>query len=192
MPPSVFPGPITSPPAAAYRTTLRLKRLRARAFGEDDWPLIYKLQTDPRSGPWLRGARPVAAEARSRAIAFAFAENWRRDGYGPHLLILDDTPIGYAGVRRSSLRTADEREALWALHPAVWGQGFATEATRAAINRDAPTQALISWTLPDNHASRRVMEKLGFTYSGPMTWADLPHVVYRRAAHNAAPAANAP
>ncbi|MBX2857004.1 MAG: GNAT family N-acetyltransferase, partial [Rhodobacteraceae bacterium] len=101
MPPFVFADPASPSPSVAPRTTLRLKRLSARAFNEDDWPLILKLQTDPRSGPWLRGARPVAAEARSRAIAFAFAENWRRDGYGPHLLLLDDTPIGYAGVRRS-------------------------------------------------------------------------------------------
>ena len=167
-------------PSLLQRATLRLDRLRARAFSEDDWPLLYKLQTDPRSGPWLRGARPVAAEARSRAIAFAFAENWRRDGYGPHLLLLDDSPVGYAGVRRSSLRADADCEALWALHPTVWGQGFATQAARAAIERDAPHCALISWTLPDNHASRRVMEKLGFAYAGPMTWADLPHVVYRR------------
>ncbi len=39
---------------------------------------------------------------------------------------------------------------------------------------------VISLTLHDNRASRRVMEKLGLRYERDVTHAGLPHVLYRR------------
>ncbi len=38
---------------------------------------------------------------------------------------------------------------------------------------------VVSYTLPHNAASRRVMEKLGFSYEREIVHADLPHVLYR-------------
>ena len=38
---------------------------------------------------------------------------------------------------------------------------------------------LIAFTLPDNLASRRVMEKAGFAYEREILHAGLPHVLYR-------------
>jgi [ribosomal protein S5]-alanine N-acetyltransferase len=39
--------------------------------------------------------------------------------------------------------------------------------------------AVVTYTLPYNAASRRVMEKLGFEYEREVVHADLPHVLYR-------------
>jgi len=39
---------------------------------------------------------------------------------------------------------------------------------------------VVSFTLPDNLTSRRVMEKLGFTFERDTRHAGLPHVLYRR------------
>jgi RimJ/RimL family protein N-acetyltransferase len=41
---------------------------------------------------------------------------------------------------------------------------------------------LIAFTLPNNVASRRVMEKTGFVYERDIVHALLPHVLYRRRA----------
>jgi RimJ/RimL family protein N-acetyltransferase len=38
---------------------------------------------------------------------------------------------------------------------------------------------LVSFTLPDNRASRRVMEKIGFRHDTEVEHAGLPHVLYR-------------
>ena len=38
---------------------------------------------------------------------------------------------------------------------------------------------VVSFTLPSNDASRRVMEKLGFCYEKNCWYAELPHVLYR-------------
>ena len=40
-------------------------------------------------------------------------------------------------------------------------------------------KSVVAFTLPDNTASRRVMEKLGMTYERDIVHADLPHVLYR-------------
>ncbi len=39
---------------------------------------------------------------------------------------------------------------------------------------------LVAFTLPTNLGSRGVMEKAGFRYERDITWANLPHVLYRR------------
>jgi RimJ/RimL family protein N-acetyltransferase len=55
------------------------------------------------------------------------------------------------------------------LHPAYWNQGLVTEAAKAVIIYAMDVLELKRLTychFPDNHASRRVCEKLGFTYEG--------------------------
>lgn len=157
--------------------------LRGRPFRRDDWLLIQALQADPRSGRWLLPPGEAASEGRSRRVAEAFAESWLSDGFGPYLWLRGATPIAYAGLRRSRLRAAHEIEAVWAVLPDHWGHGVATRATRAALAADGPRPgdglSVASWTLEDNAASRRVMEKLGFAFEGAAEWAGLPHVVYR-------------
>lgn len=158
------------------------ERLSGRPFSPADWPLLHALLCDPASARWLTRTRaPDVDEGKARAAAEAFAESWRAAGVGPFLWRLGPTAIGYAGLRRSRLDSAGGWEAIWAIDPAYWGRGFATEAARAALaDFDAgPDEAVWTWTLPDNVASRRVMDKLGFQRSHDAEWAGLPHVVYR-------------
>lgn len=52
---------------------------------------------------------------------------------------------------------------------AYWGRGFATEAAHAVVDfgfREAGLSRIIAVTMPQNKTSRRVLEKLGFTYQG--------------------------
>ncbi len=160
--------------------SLRSARLSGRPFHRDDWRLVHALQCDPAVGRWLRGPHQPPSEERSRRIAGRFAESWATDGVGPYVWRLGVREIGYAGLRRSRLDGAAELEVLWAVSPAHQGRGFATEAARAAIAAGAAGAGLVSWTLPENRASIRVMEKLGLEYACDLIWADLPHVVYRR------------
>lgn len=57
-------------------------------------------------------------------------------------------------------------EVGWRLAQRWWNHGYATEAARAAVGFAFSTLGLaevVSFTIPDNTASRRVMEKLGMT-----------------------------
>lgn len=57
-------------------------------------------------------------------------------------------------------------EIAWRLAAAYWGRGLATEGARAVVQHafsDLGLQELVSFTVPANVRSRRVMEKLGMT-----------------------------
>lgn len=50
------------------------------------------------------------------------------------------------------------------MHPRHWGQGYATEAARAALNHGIATlgiKRIVSLIRPENVASIRVAEKIG-------------------------------
>ena len=49
----------------------------------------------------------------------------------------------------------------------------------AAVDERIAGWTAVSFTLPDNVASRRVMEKLGFRFERDTPYAGLPHVLYR-------------
>ena len=82
----------------------------------------------------------------------------------------------------------------WRLAPAQWGQGYAIEAAQAVVNYGFDVLALkeiVSFTVPANTRSRRVMKGLGMTHAAADDFdhPGLPeghvvgrHVLYRLAA----------
>jgi RimJ/RimL family protein N-acetyltransferase len=78
--------------------------------------------------------------------------------------------IGYAGlaVPRFTAAFTPCVEIGWRLDAAHWGKGFATEAARAVVRVAFEVIGLaeiVSFTVPENLRSRRVMEKLGMTHN---------------------------
>jgi RimJ/RimL family protein N-acetyltransferase len=56
----------------------------------------------------------------------------------------------------------------WRLDPDYWNRGYATEGARAALEfgfGPLGLEEILSYTVPDNIRSRRVMEKIGMTRS---------------------------
>jgi RimJ/RimL family protein N-acetyltransferase len=56
----------------------------------------------------------------------------------------------------------------WRLAAEHWGLGYATEAARAVLTFGFETQGLdeiVSFTTPDNHRSRHVMERIGMGHN---------------------------
>ena len=65
----------------------------------------------------------------------------------------------------------DKFEVDYELDPVCWGRGLATECTQAALRYGFVERSLpriIGPTVPENVASRRVMEKCGLTYQGEL------------------------
>jgi RimJ/RimL family protein N-acetyltransferase len=99
---------------------------------------------------------------------------------------------GFVGLNPApdELPVAPAVEVGWRLAGAHWGQGFAPEAARAAIDFGFGQLALpelVSFTTTVNLNSRRVMEKLGMTHD-PVDdfdhprlpdWPERRHVLYR-------------
>ncbi|MCY4236860.1 MAG: GNAT family N-acetyltransferase, partial [Rhodospirillaceae bacterium] len=65
----------------------------------------------------------------------------------------------------------------------VWGQGYGTEAARAVIDYAfgaIGAKSIVSFTLPDNPGSERVMQKAGMAFEKEMMRLDPPaFLVYR-------------
>ncbi|MBA2293754.1 MAG: GNAT family N-acetyltransferase [Actinobacteria bacterium] len=98
----------------------------------------------------------------------------------------------YLGRHSSPMRIETERllawtatvcrdEIGWAIDPARWGEGLATEAA-AAAPRDTfervRLERVVSFTSLANIASTRVMERLGLERGGTTEWAGSEHVWY--------------
>jgi [ribosomal protein S5]-alanine N-acetyltransferase len=73
-------------------------------------------------------------------------------------------------------------EAGWSISPGRQCLGLATEAAEASMAwgfGEVGLDEVVSFTLTDNAASRRVMEKLGMRYDRDFERHGLPHVLYR-------------
>lgn len=78
----------------------------------------------------------------------------------------DDRPVGMVGIDRSR---ADNAELGYWLGVEHWGRGFATEAARGAIDfffEEFDEEHLHAGARVTNPASRNVLEKCGFQWSG--------------------------
>ena len=90
--------------------------------------------------------------------------------------------VGQGGLQTSFIAGVDEVEVAWAIVPERWGQGLATELARAATEAafgQLGLPEIVAFTLPENVASRRVMEKSGFEFERGIVHAGLPHLLYR-------------
>ena len=73
--------------------------------------------------------------------------------------------IGYCGLVDSGRGPGEDPELAYELLRHVWGQGYATEASRAVLDwaRSSGHERVSATVWDWNTASRRVLEKLGFT-----------------------------
>jgi RimJ/RimL family protein N-acetyltransferase len=133
--------------------------------------------------PRIEDAKTVAALANDRRIAentariphpyrASDAADWigranQRAGEETFLITLaDGTVVGACGL---DLREADIPELGYWLGTEFWGCGYATEAVRALIDHafeDFDYAGLLAGARVTNPASRRVLEKCGFQWTG--------------------------
>jgi RimJ/RimL family protein N-acetyltransferase len=146
-------------------------RLRLRPLLEADIPAHYAVFSDPDVArywsrePWTDIAQ---AEESMKSILAAQADG-SEARFGIELLSTGEL-IGNVGLHHffGSNRRCEIGYALGSGH---WGQGYATEALRAAIRHgfDALDLNRIEADIdPRNAASARVLEKLGFRKEGYM------------------------
>jgi ribosomal-protein-alanine N-acetyltransferase len=164
---------------------LETPRLRGEPIGPEHEAEIAELTLDPRvyRTLWPWAYPPTRADVRAGLVDKR--DHWERYGFG--LWLLRDRATGLM-VGRGGLQYTDAIggfavEAAWAITPERWGEGLATELAAASVSVAFDVlhlHDLIAITLPDNLASRRVMEKAGFSYDGSIEHVGLAHVLYRR------------
>lgn len=141
---------------------LETDRLILRRFTDADASSLVELDSDPEVTRFITGGIPEFDEAMLHAWISQY-EMW--PAYGT-----------FAAVERSSGRFLgwfhlrpkgghdDEPELGYRLRRDAWGKGYATEGSRALIDRaftDLGATRVYAETMAINTASRRVMEKVG-------------------------------
>jgi [ribosomal protein S5]-alanine N-acetyltransferase len=156
--------------------------VRVRPPESRDEANYRRLLFDAAVAPWLRPKplRPFT-EADPPALLVRDLRHWESHGWGPWVVEEDGAFAGRAGLNTTRVAGEQAVEIAWALLGAAHGRGLATEAARAAVAaaRDLGLAEVVSFTLPGNAASRRVMEKAGLRFEREITHGGLPHVLYR-------------
>ena len=141
-----------------------------------------RLLFDPLVARWLRPKplRPFT-EADPHALLVRDLKHWQDNGWGAWTVEDDGAFAGRAGLSSTHVDGVAAVEIAWAILGAAQGRGLATAAALAAVEkaRELGLPEVVSFTLPDNVASRRVMEKAGLESEREITRAGLPHVLYR-------------
>jgi len=174
---------------------IRTERLILRPWQDSDLPLFAAQNADPVVMRFLHGpltreqSDAYAARAMAHLAAYGFAK-WAVEvpGVAPFIGAVGLTHVPFEADFTPAV------EAAWRLNRAHWGQGYATEAARAAIAdgfQRIGLRQIVAITAIDNHASRRVMQRLGMQYASdfdhPLVPPDSPvrrHALYRLASSN--------
>jgi RimJ/RimL family protein N-acetyltransferase len=175
--------------------TIETARLRLREWTDDDVEAWIAMNADPRVAAFF-------SRSFTRELSESLAANMRavlaERGYGwwavevrgvapfAGVICLQEVPF------QAPFTPANEIG--WRLASQHWGNGYATEGARAALDFACTTlgwNEVVAFTAQTNDRSRRVMDRLGMTYD-PSADFDHPrleeghplrrHVLYRIAA----------
>jgi RimJ/RimL family protein N-acetyltransferase len=148
---------------------LRTERLYLRRWRASDRSPFAQLNADPRVVEFFPGA---LSQEESDARVDQIEAHFQQHGFGLWAVEIPGlTPFaGFIGLSIPSFQAPFTPciEVGWRLDAAFWGRGYATEGARAAVDfgfRWQGAEEIVSFTVPHNVRSRRVMEKLGMTHS---------------------------
>ena len=180
----------SNPFALTVHAMIETSRLILRPWRESDFAAFAEQNADPMVMRFLRG---VLTREESDAYARRVQQNLADHGFCKWAVEAPGVApfIGAVGLShvRFEASFTPAVEVAWRLNRRFWGQGYATEAARAAM-QDGFTRVglkeIIAITTLGNHPSQRVMERLGMTrsieFDHPLVAEDNPlrrHILYR-------------
>lgn len=143
-------------------------RLVLRGWRDADRPAFAAMNADPEvmeHFPWT-----LDRSASDRLID-SILGGWPEHGFGLWAVELASERLflGFTGLSRPSFEAhfTPAVEVGWRLARHAWGHGYATEAARAALRfgfEVAGLEEIVSFTVPANVRSRRVMERIRMTH----------------------------
>jgi 3-dehydroquinate dehydratase/shikimate dehydrogenase len=168
--------------------TLETTRLILRPWKDSDFEPFAALCADPRVMQYFPA--PLT-HTESLELAKKIQSKIEKRGWGLWAVTLPNIAdfIGYIGL--NDVDFLPSIEIGWRLAFPYWGKGYATEGALAALHYGFTTlnlDEIISFTVPANTPSRRVMEKIGMSHNSqddflhpklPPGHPLQPHVLYR-------------
>jgi RimJ/RimL family protein N-acetyltransferase len=146
------------------RRIAETERLIIRTHEAADAEPLAKLWCDPAATAYMGGPRDFARVCQSVRDDAALQEQPKFDLWTVIEKASGDV-VGHCGLLTKEIEGRSEIELVYVIAPRQWGRGYATEAGRA-IKCYALTSLdcdrLVALINPENRASARVAEKLGF------------------------------
>lgn len=171
---------------------IETRRLILRGWEPRDREPFARLNSDPRVMEFMPHR---LSPSESDLLVNRIEDHFRRHGFGLYAAELRQGQlfIGYIGlsVPGFKARFTPCVEIGWRISADQWGRGLATEGAKAVVRHAfefLELEDLVSFTVPANVRSTRVMEKIGMTHNPPDDFdhPDLPeghplrrHVLYR-------------
>jgi RimJ/RimL family protein N-acetyltransferase len=157
------------PSEISGQAVLRTHNLILRRWRDADREPFARLNADPRVMEFFPS---TLSREQSDALVDRIETHFRQHGFGLLAAELrsNGSFVGFVGLNLPAFKARFTPcvEAGWRIAPDLWGKGLATEAARAAIDHGFHVLGIgeiVSFTVPANLRSRRVMEKLGMTHS---------------------------
>jgi ribosomal-protein-alanine N-acetyltransferase len=147
---------------AAFTTA----RLLLRPFQPGDTDQAVALFADPEVMKYSASG-PDADRSATEARIARYQQDYERDGFGVWAIV-DRGPgrlVGIAGLRR--LQHGEEVELIYRLRHDKWGQGLASEAVSALIERgftELGLRRIFAFIEPENLASQRAALRVGMAF----------------------------
>ena len=161
-------------------TRLDTPRLLLRPMRPSDTETFFAFGSDPDAMRFTHCHTSVR-DCRRRLAAFEWQR--RKRGYAPWAVIAkaDGQLVGWGGVYVDPFDPVWGPELGYSFHPAAWGKGLATELAHACLGWADAVLSLpevSAFAHPDNVASRRVLDKVGFLPVRAVP--EMNRVLYRR------------
>ncbi len=150
-------------------TPLLTPRLHLRRLTSADGDNLYRLDSDPRVMRYINGGQPHSQQHIQNVMLPGFLRcnaDTAAPGFVAALQRGTGRFLGWFHLRPTTDGTR-ELELGYRLLYEVWGQGLATEGSRTLVQHaftTLDTERIIALALRDNHASIRVMEKVGLRF----------------------------
>lgn len=140
-------------------------RLHLRQFVVDDLDELYRIYSNPEVTKYV-GKGSKSKEETEEAL-LSMLEHWQQNGFGMWAVInkIDNRLIGRCGL--CFMDNTLEVELGYLLNEFYWGQGLATEASLAALKfgfEVLKLERIVAVAMPENFASRHIMEKVGMKF----------------------------
>jgi RimJ/RimL family protein N-acetyltransferase len=165
-----------------WATAITTERLVVRPWRLDEADRFFDIYRRPEVVRWL-GAEPM--QERREAIEMIQRGHCRLRAdrrFGTWAVVDQSRGVPVGGVILKPLPDGEgEVEIGWQLHPDSWGNGFASEAARAVLERGLADGLVEVWAVVDldNHRSAAVCRRIGMELLGTTRrWYHEPQLLF--------------
>ena len=150
--------------------SIKTGRLLLRRWRDEDVEPFAAMCSDPEVMRYI-GSGATRTREQVQASIEAYERDWEEKGYGLCAVELLEGGrfLGFRGFSEPTFlpEVMPAVEIGWRFARQSWGKGYASEAAQAALEyglKDLELREIVSIYQPENHASERIIEKLGMLF----------------------------